>query len=114
MEKTGYAEFFLTDPVNQTQWRINNRDHLTPMQEKMMSTQPDMILQYAHHLQTTYTDTTLILGDHHLKFENPEIHAEIYVTLNGRPSQLYVRKTHNLAAIKNDLSNRYWLEPFNP
>jgi hypothetical protein len=112
MEKTGYAEFYILDPVNKNEWKINNRDHLTSTQEKMMSTQPDMILQYAHHLKNTYSDTTIRFGSEELNFKNPEVHAEIYVTLNGRPSQLYVHKKHNLAAIENNLSNRYWLEDF--
>jgi hypothetical protein len=112
MEKTGYAEFYLVDPVNQSEWKIKNSDHLTRQQEKMMSTQPDMILQYAGYLHETYADTTLTIGTNQLKFTSPEVHAEIYVTLNGRPSQLYVNKSHNLAAIKNDLSHRYWLEEF--
>lgn len=112
MEKTGYAEFYITDPKNQTTWNIENEKHLTRTQEKMMSTQPDMILQYAHYLHETYTDTTIQFADQTLKFENPEVRAEIYVTLNGRPAQLFVDKKHNLAAIKHDLSNRYWLEEF--
>jgi hypothetical protein len=112
MEKTGYAEFYVTDPGNKSTFQVQNSDHLTRMQEKMMSTQPDMILQYARYLQKTYTDTTLSVGTTEMKFTKPEVHAEIYVTLNGRPSQLYVNKNHNLAAIENDLSHRYWLEDF--
>ena len=110
MEKVGYAEFFIQD--SEKKWLIKNSDYLTPTQEKMMSTQPDMILEYAHYLQTVYMDTTIEFGSQNLSFKNPEVHAEIYVTLNGRPSQLYVDKKHNLAAIKNDLSHRYWLEDY--
>lgn len=112
MEKTGYAEFYIRDTRWQSEYKINNSDHLTKLQEKMMSTQPDMILEYATYLQKEYTDTTLHIGEHQVVFNNPEVHAEIYVTLNGRPSQIYVDKSHNLAAIANDLSNRDWLEDF--
>lgn len=112
MEKTGYAEFYLVQPESNISWKIDNRNHLTTLQEKMMSTQPDMILQYAHYLRETYTDTTLYLGKNKFTFDEPEVHAEIFVSLNGRRSQLFVDKKHNLAAIKNDLSDRTWLEPF--
>jgi len=112
MEKSGYAEFYLTDPKTKAAWKVDTYNHLTSLQEKMMSTQPDMILQYAHHLQQVYADTTILLGDKKLVFKDPEVHAEIYVTLNGRPSQLYVAKKYNLAVLKNNLSNRYWLEDF--
>lgn len=113
MEKSGYAEFYLVQPDTRAELKINTGNHLTRTQEKMMSTQPDMILQYAHYLNEVYQDTTLYWGDKSFRFKNPEVHAEIYVTLNGRPSQLYVDKKYNLAAIPNDLSNRYWLEAFN-
>ena len=113
MEKTGYAEFYLIDPSHNTQWTVNNADHLTRQQEKMMSTQPDMILQYAHYLQHYYADTTLVIGQNEFSFSKPEVHAEIYVTLNGRPSQLYVDRSVNLAAIENNLAHREWLRPFN-
>jgi len=112
MEKTGYTEFYIRDSETKSEHIINNSEHLTRLQEKMMSTQPDMILQYAAFLQKEYADTTIYFGTNEFNFKNPEVHAEIYVTLNGRPSQLYVDKSHNLAAIKNDLSNRYWLEDF--
>lgn len=113
MEKTGYAEFYIQDPTNQHKWLVKNSDFLTPMQEKMMSTQPDMILQYAHYLNDVYNDTTILFGNQHLHFKNPEVRAQIYVTINGRPSQLYVDDKHNLAAIENNLSHRYWLEEYN-
>jgi hypothetical protein len=112
MEKTGYAEFYIIDPETKSEWNIENENHLTRTQEKMMSTQPDMILQYAHHLHDIYQDTTLYLGDKSFTFKEPEVHAEIYVTLNGRPSQLYVAKKHNLAILENNLSHRFWLEDF--
>jgi len=112
MEKTGYAEFYISDPESKAQWPVNNSDHLTRLQEKMMSTQPDMILQYADYLENQYRDTTLYLGENVFTFHEPEVHAEIYVTLNSRPSQLYVSKEYNLAAIENNLSDRYWLEEF--
>src|SRR5690606_5724759 len=48
MEKAGYAIFHITDPESGRSWEANNYDFLTPNQEKMMATQPDMILQFAH------------------------------------------------------------------
>lgn len=112
MEKTGYPQFYLIDPETKSEWYVDSKNHLTRTQEKMMCTQPDMILQYSHYLNSVYQDTTLYWADKPFIFKDPEVHAEIYVTLNGRPSQLYVDKKHNLADIKNDLSNRYWLEEF--
>ena len=47
-----------------------------------------------------------------LRNENYEIHAEIFVSLNGRPSQLFVDKKHDLTKFKYNLYHRKWIEPF--
>lgn len=114
MEKAGYGYFYLHDAESGVEWEVPTSSHLSKLQEKQMFFQPDMILQYAHYLQTVYADTTIQTGNIELTFKNPEIRAEIYVTLNGRPSKLFVSKEHNLAAIDVDLSERTWLEPFQP
>jgi hypothetical protein len=111
MEKTGFATFFVRDETKE--YEIDNEWYLNKNQEKMMSCQPDMILDYAHFLGEKYQDTTFMPFGQPLSFKNPEICGEIYVTVNGRPNQLYVDKKHNLLEIKNDLSQRTWLEPFN-
>ena len=48
IEKAGTAFFYVTDPKTGKRGEVNNCDFLTPNQEKMMATQPDLILQYAH------------------------------------------------------------------
>ena len=113
MEKAGHGYFYLHDPETGIEWEVPTCNHLTYMQEKQMRHQPDMILQYASYLEETYQDTTISTGHVDLKFKNPEIRAEVFVTLNGRPSQLFIDKKHNLAALENNLSHRYWLEPYN-
>ncbi len=47
MEKAGTAYFTVKDQQHREQYTVNNAEFLTPLQEKMMSTQPDMILKYA-------------------------------------------------------------------
>lgn len=109
MEKTGYATFFVMEGDDEME--INNSDFLTPNQEKMMSTQPDMILQYAHFLSQTFSDTSISKFGHQFQFNQPEVHAEVFVTLNSRPHQLYVNKNLDLTTIKLS-DKRNWLEPF--
>jgi hypothetical protein len=46
-----------------------------------MSFQPDMILQFAHFLENEYQKKGI---------ENPIVRAEVYVTLNGRKSELLI------------------------
>ncbi len=112
MEKAGSAYFYLRDPETGKETEVSPGEHLTALQEKQMSSQPDMILQFAGHLQKKYADTVITTGHSTFRMRNPEVYAEVYVALNGRRSQLYVSKSRNLMAINNDLSPRIWLEEF--
>ena len=105
MEKAGYTTFTVSDEMgNKTDW-VNNRDYLTAQQEKMMSTQPDMILQFAHHLRTVYAEKG---------YQNPIIRCQSRVTLNGTLSQPLVDPTVNLATIDRDWNHKSWVLPFDP
>lgn len=112
MHKEGHATFYMVDPKTGRESEINNGDFLTQTQEDQMATQPDMILQYAQILKNFYDGKTLHYGNHKFLIENPEIRAKIYVTLNGRPSQLFVDKKHDLTKLNYDLYHRTWIEPF--
>ncbi|KAA3650401.1 MAG: HTTM domain-containing protein [Bacteroidetes bacterium] len=100
MEKAGYAIFHATDPKTNQTWEVNNYDFLSPNQEKMMSTQPDMILQFAHYLEEHYQG---------LGIENPKIRAEVYVSLNGTLSQAYIDPTLDLTKIKESFKAKNWI-----
>ena len=112
MHKEGYGRFFVVDSKTKREMELPQQQFLTPIQLDQMLTQPDMILQYAQILYKEYNGKTFYVAGLPLKIHKPEIQAEIYVTLNGRPSQLFVRKGKNLVTIKNDLKNRTWLEDF--
>jgi len=102
MEKAGYAQFKIVDGVSGKRFLVDNTDFLTAQQEKMMNTQPDMILQYAHFLRDKFA------ADGH---QNIEIYVESYVALNGRPSQPFVDPTIDLLSIKSDWGSREYLIP---
>lgn len=110
MHKEGHATFFLFDKETGRESEIQNSDFLTPTQEDQMATQPDMILQYAQILKEHYDGQVLEYGDYKFPIDDPEIHAEIYVSLNGRPSQLFVDKKHDLTELPYNLAHREWLE----
>ncbi len=114
MHKEGYATFYLHDKATGRESEINNAKFLTRTQEDQMATQPDMILQYARILKEHYDGKTLHYGDHKFKIEDPAIYARIYVSLNGRPSQLFVDKKYDLASLPYNLKHRDWIEPFKP
>lgn len=103
MEKAGYAIFKVKNPENGREWEVNNYDFLTTNQEKMMSTQADMILQFAHYLEEYYRN---------MGINNPIITVESYVSLNGTPSQLMIDPNSDLTQIKESFAHKNWILPF--
>lgn len=103
MEKAGTVFFYVKDPATGRQGEVVNSDFLTPNQEKMMATQPDMILQFAH-----------FLADHYRKqgIANPVITAESYVTLNGSGSRPFLDNTIDLAKQRESFAPKAWILPF--
>ncbi len=112
VEKTGFATFYLKHPDYPGMKPIQNSDHLSPQQIKQMSFQPDMILQYAHYLKEEYTGKQYIEGNDTIVLDNPEIHAEVFVKMNGYSSQKYIDKSHDLTQYAYNLKHREFIEPF--
>jgi hypothetical protein len=103
MEKAGKTFFYVTDKDNNRSGEAMMNDYLTPNQEKMMATQPDMILQYAHFLKQKYQEQGI---------KNPEIRVESYVTLNGSGSRLFIDKNLDLTTQKENFRHKWWVLPF--
>lgn len=103
MEKTGYTLFTVKDSALGKQVQVDNRDYLTPLQEKQMSFQPDMILQFARHIAEDYRQKG---------WKAPAVFVESYVTLNGRPGTQFIRPDVNLAAEKESFRHKTWIVPF--
>ena len=103
MEKTGYAQFTVRDS-NGKQVVVDNKQFLTALQEKMMSTQPDMILQYAHILRNHYSTQG---------FQNPGLYIDSYVALNGRLGKPLISPQTDLAVENESFYHKPWILPFN-
>lgn len=103
MEKAGAAYFRVKEKGSGRRFEVSNSEFLTPLQEKMMSTQPDMIVKYAKYLAEVYEKRGI---------KDPEVSAEIYVTLNGARSRLFIDSTVNLAAQKIGWQHYKWVLPY--
>lgn len=103
MEKGGTTFFHVKDPVSGRQTEIINSQYLTQFQETQMSTQPDMILQFAHLLAKEYQKKGI---------KDPIVTAQSYVTLNGSGSRLYIDSTVNLAKEQDSFGHKKWILPF--
>ena len=67
-----------------------------------MTTRPDMIFNFSHYL----ADELRKQG-----YEQIEIHAEVWASLNGRKLQLLVDPNVNLAAQQRSLMPAKWILP---
>lgn len=106
VEKTGQATFWVHDPATKRKAEVDNREFLTEFQEKQMAVQPDFMLQYADHLATVYGKRYDIA--------QPKITAEVFVALNGRPSQRFVDPSIDLAAAEDGWTPKRWILPLRP
>ncbi len=103
MEKAGAAYFTIKEKDTNRRYEINNAEFLTPLQEKMMSTQPDMIIKFAHFLADEFKKRGV---------NDPGVFGEIYVTLNGKRSTLFIDSTVDLAKERNSWKHYNWVLPY--
>lgn len=102
IEKAGYTSFKVVDNLTGNSELVNNNLYLTKFQEKQMSFQPDMIIEYAHYLADVYSDRG---------FGDISVYADSYVTLNGRPSQKFINPEVDLTKQKRGFKNKDWILP---
>lgn len=99
-EKTGYTTFTVINPQTEQRWLVYGSEYLSNQQMRLMTYQPDMMLQFAHFLETQYR-------------ENPEdnliVTVEAYVTHNGRPSRLIIDPTRDLSDIQRTIWASDWI-----
>jgi hypothetical protein len=102
VEKTGHVEYEIASSSPRRRFRHLPRDELMPLQVKMMSTQPDMIHDYARHLAARYEA---------LGYRDVEVRADAWVAFNGRPSQRLIDPTADLAREPRSLRAKSWIVP---
>ena len=114
IEKAGYAQFYIHEPKMKRKMLIETRNYLTPQQEKMMSTQPDMILQFAHYLSSEFKDSTIeeTNGEIIKLGNNPKITADVKVSLFNKGSKDFINQNTNLSIENRGFMNKEWILPY--
>jgi hypothetical protein len=100
VEKHGMAEFTVRDADGVQRESIRNEDYLTPNQIKQMSFQPDMVLEFAHHLGEVFRR----------RGWTPAVHADVWVTLNGRPAKQICDPDIDLLKVPHNLEAYTWVK----
>jgi len=103
-QKTAKARFKVVDNQSREVKEINPRKELSKRQYRKMSTRPDMILQYAHHLTKKYNGT----GEKHIS-----VYADVKASLNGREKQLLIDPDVDLSKQQFSIFKNDWIVPLN-
>lgn len=101
MEKNGYSAFTVKDKKGRI-YDVKKSYYLTPQQEKMMNTQPDMILQFAHYIAGEYKNMSIA---------EPQVYVDSYVSVNGRRSQQFIDPNVDLVKQTNNFLPKKWILP---
>jgi uncharacterized membrane protein YphA (DoxX/SURF4 family) len=102
-DKDGQIAFIVTDPATEKTWVVDLSQDLNARQIGKMSTRPDMILQYAHHLKARAQAQGI---------ENPVVRVDSWAGLNGRPLQQMIDPAVNLADLPQTVFARApWILP---
>jgi hypothetical protein len=102
VEKNGAVDLSVTDPATGRVHAVSPREYLTPIQAKMMATQPDMILTFAHLVGRDFERRGI---------QNPEVRADVFVSWNGRAAARLVDPTVDLHRERESLAPKTWLLP---
>ncbi len=100
MEKTGSVDAIVTEPSTGRRWVVNPTDYYTRYQTKMMSTQPDMILELAHVVAADFRARGI---------RDPEVRIDAMAALNGRRRARLIDPTVDLARESDGLLPRPWI-----
>lgn len=101
-EKNGAVTYAVRDPRTDRTWLVPARLHLTAIQERELSGQPDLVLQLAHHVRDVES----------ARVGAPvEVRVEALVSLNGRRAQLMVDPSVDLALVEDGVMPARWILP---
>ena len=101
-DKQGRHQIHLRDPASGVHWRAKLEKYLAPWQIRAALNDPDMLLQFAHHLARLKKREG---------FANIEIYADSQISLNNRKPQLMVDPRVDLAAQIRSLAPYPWIRP---
>ena len=104
IEKTGLVDFRVVDRQTGRTRTVYPADHLSPVQHRLMRTQPDMIAQYARHLAHTHQ------AEHHT---DVAVYADAFCSLNGRPTQRLIDPEVDLSVPESALPD-HWIVRLEP
>ena len=102
MQKSGRTHFMVKERESEKSFEVNPRLFLSNYQVVMMSTQPDLILQFAQFLRKYYQKQYK---------KSFQVFSEAHVSLNDRKHQLLIDKTVDLTKKYDNFKPKTWIKP---
>ena len=101
-DKKVQAELTMRDPRSGVSFPVDLKRYLVPWQRRAIVNDPDMILQLCRYLREE---------KRRQGYADYEVYARIHVSLNGRPPQLMLDPTVDLASQPRTLLPAPWIKP---
>ena len=102
-DKQAFATFIVRDPASGKRWKVLPRQLLLRHQVQKMTTRPEMVRQFAHHLADVWAKEKNI--------EGVEVRARVCVSLNGRKPALLIDPLRDLTRIEHSVRHADWVLP---
>ena len=102
IEKTDEVDFRVVDNATGKTWVVYPRERLSAFQHRMLTTQSDMILSYAHYLEDEWNEKG---------HPDVSVYADSWASLNGRPRQRLIDPEVVLSAQEEGWAHKTWIVP---
>jgi hypothetical protein len=102
-DKACTSTFTVTDLETGRRTTVNPEDHLNARQLELLPSNPDMLLQFAQHLQRVRFKPA--------ELDQVKVTARIYCALNGRQAQLLIDEHLDLAQVERSWRHYSWIQP---
>lgn len=100
--KGGATTFLVTQKETGRVFHVSPNEYLTPFQDNEMASQPDLVLQLAHHIQRDLEGRG---------FGPVEVRVESKVSLNGRRGALMIDPNVDLTTVRDGVAPARWILP---
>jgi len=102
-DKRAQARFIVTDSASGERWEVDPSRHLRAGQVESMAPRPDLIIQFAKHLEQVWVEREGL--------RDFEVRAVVMSSLNGRPATPLIDPATDLTGVSRRWRHQHWIVP---
>ncbi len=99
-EKNGSVHYRVVDASTGRTWHVSPHKYLTERQLRDFSTQPDLVLQLAHHIANSFRARGV---------DDVHVYVDALVSLNGRPAARLIDPNIDLLTLRDGIRTATWI-----